>query len=443
MNIVFIVIDALRADHLGVSGYGRDTSPNIDKLAKESIFFSNAITTIPSTTPAVASMMTGLHPHSHGLRFIHRQKLDQKLTTLAETLKAHGYKTIGYDIDSIGDGIDKGFDSFTSLNWRIINKIRRTIKKSVDWSYKANKGEELSFFIRNQLIKNKNKKFFLYAHYDDLHHPYNPPSPFDNMFDKSYTGNHAFNDFKKIRRGDLIFNNKLPKEEIHHAIAHYDGMIRFIDIQIGKVIGYLYELNLMNNTIIILCSDHGESLGEHNLFFQHTMSLYEETLRIPLIMKIPGMAQKRIQSQAQSIDIMPTLLEILDIPVLDKIDGKSLAPMIKGRGDDRKFLFAENGELIFKQNNRSFLPGIEGKWRAIRTNEWKLICIPHPKNNIYELYNLKNDPKESVNLIDKEPKIFNALKEELLKWIESSKHDTDIDLTEKSKKLLKELGYIE
>ena len=145
MNIVFIVIDALRADHLGVSGYSRDTSPNMDKLAKESIFFSNAITTIPSTTPAVASMMTGLHPHSHGLRFIHRQKLDQKLTTLAETLKAHGYKTIGYDIDSIGDGIDKGFDSFTSLGWRILHKLRRIKKKT--------KAEELTYFIKKQVSK--------------------------------------------------------------------------------------------------------------------------------------------------------------------------------------------------------------------------------------------------------------------------------------------------
>ena len=237
MNVLFILIDALRFDHLGISGYSRDASPNIDKLAKESIFFSNAIIAIPSTTPSVASMMTGLYAHSHGLRFIHRQKLSREVTTLAEILQSHGYKTIGYDLDSTGSGIEKGFDEFSLLRWRAINKIERAIKKLFYRDYELKRAEELTSFAKKQLKKHKNTKFFFYLHYADLHWPYTPPKPFDEMFDPNYKGKHLFNDWdNKISRGDMIFNNPLPKEEIYHAISHYDGLIRFIDSQVKEML---------------------------------------------------------------------------------------------------------------------------------------------------------------------------------------------------------------
>ncbi|MBW2976271.1 sulfatase-like hydrolase/transferase [Candidatus Woesearchaeota archaeon] len=445
MNVILLVIDALRSDHLGINGYSRDTSPNIDKIANEGVLFSNAITPTPSSTPSIASMMTGLYPHSHGLRFIHRQKLNPKITTLAEILQTHGYKTIGHDLGSVGDGIEKGFEEFSLLRWRISNKIRRTIKKLFYRNYKIEQAEELTLFAKKQIKKHRNKKFFLYLHYDDLHWPYEPPKPFGEMFDPDYTGDHIFNDWdNKIKRGDMIFNNPLPKEEIYHAIAHYDGLIRFIDRQIGDLIRFLEEMNLKDKTLIVITADHGESLGEHNLHFQHTVCLYEEGIRIPLIISSPDIKQpKKIETQVQSIDIMPTILDILGITLIETIDGKSLIPLVNGGGDNRKYLFGENGELLFKQNNRIFIPGIKGKWRMIRTNEWKLIYIPHPEKDIYELYNLKNDPKEKINLVDREAEIARMLKEELFKWMESSEEDKDMDLTDKSKRLLRKIGYME
>ncbi len=445
MNVVLIVIDALRFDHLGISGYDRDTSPNIDKIAKESIFFSNAITAIPSTTPSIASMMTGLYPHSHGLRFIHRQKLNPKMTTLAEILQAHGYKTIGYDLDSVGDGLEKGFDEFSLLQWRVINKIRRMLKKTVKWNYKIEEAEELTHFAKRQIKKHKDKKFFLYLHYADMHWPYEPPEPFGELFDPDYNGDHLFNKLGNgISRGQLIFNNPLPKEEIYHAIAHYDGLIKFVDTQIGHIISYLEDMELKDKTLLVITADHGESLGEHNLHFQHTLCLYEEGIRIPLIIRNPDIKQpKKIETQVQSIDIMPTILNILGIPIIEDIDGKSIVPIIKECEDGRNYLFAENGEILFKENNRAFFPGIKGKWRMVRTNEWKLIYIPHQQKDIYELYNLKRDPKESNNLINDEPEMTKKMREELFKWANSSKEDEDKDLTEKSKKLLRKLGYME
>ena len=443
MNVILIVVDSLRASHLGANGYNRNTSPNIDKLAKEGVFFPNAISTIPRTSPSVASILTGLYPHSHGIRYLYIDKLKPHVTTLQEILQNHGYKTIGHDIDMNNTGIEKGFDAFNLLQWRMINKIERTVKKAVNWNYKVNPAETLTDLAINYIKKLKNKKFFLYLHYVGPHWPYSPPKPYDEMFDPSYKGEHAFNELNgKIKRGDLIFNNKLPKEENEHAIAHYDGAIRFVDSQIGRLLENLENTNLINDTLIILCSDHGEGFGEHDIYFHHEL-LYDEILKVPLIFKHPKLPKKKIESQAQSTDIMPTILDILDIPLIEDIEGASLMPLIKGNINIRKYTFAESGKNDFEQNKRIYLPGIKGRWRMIRTDEWKLIYIPHPENDIYELYNLKDDPKETKNLFAKKPEIASMLKEELFKLMKESEEVEITDLTEKSKKLLKKLGYID
>lgn len=444
MNIILIVVDSLRSDHLGVNGYGRNTSPNIDKLAKEGVFFKNAICTIPRTSPSIASILTGLYPHSHGVRFLFTQKLNPNVTTLQEILQSHNYKTIGNDIEMNNTGIEKGFDAFNLLRWRIINKIKRTVKKTLKWNYEVNPAETLTDLAINYIKKLKNERLFLYLHYIGLHWPYTPPEPYDEMFDTHYKGKHTFNEVNgEISRGDLIFNNNLPKEENEHAVAHYDGSIRFVDFQIGRLLNHLDSLNLTDDTLIVLTADHGECFGEHNLFFQHGEYLYDEGLKVPLIINYPKLPKKKIEGQAQLTDIMPTVLEILDIPLIENIEGVSLIPMIEEDKALREYTFAEGGENFFKQNKRSYFEGIKGKWRMIRTNERKLIYIPHPEKDIYELYNLKEDPGETRNLINKEAETADKLKSELFKWMEGSKEDEGIDLTEKSKILLKKLGYME
>jgi arylsulfatase A-like enzyme len=443
MNIILIVVDSLRSDHLAVNGYNRNTSPNIDKLTSEGILFTNSICTIPRTSPSVSSILTGLYPHSHGLRFLFTHKLNSNVTTLQEILQAHGYTTIGNDIEMNDTGIEKGFDAFNLLRWRIINKIKRNIKKTVDWSYKVDPAETLTDIGIKYIDKLKDKKFFLYLHYIGLHWPYTPPKPYSEMFDPDYNGNHIFNETSdEISRGDLIFNNTLSKKEIEHAIAHYDGSIRHVDFQLGRLLAHLDSLNLTDNTLIILTADHGEGFGEHNLYFQHGEYLYDEGIRVPLILKHPKLPKKKIEKQVQSTDIMPTVLEILKIPLIDKIGGLSLMPMIEEDKVLRAYTFAESGKNFFKQNKRSYFEGIKGKWRMIRTDEWKLIYIPHPEKDIYELYNLKEDPGEKSNLIDKEEKTADKLKKELFEWMKESKEDEGTDLTEKSKILLRKMGYM-
>lgn len=447
MNILLIVVDSLRADHLGISGYSKYPSPNIDNLALNGYYFPTSISTLPNTTPSIASILTGLYPHSHGIRFLYTHKLAPNTTTLQEILKSHGYRTIGNDIEMRDTGIEKVFDEFNLLRWRVINKIRRSIKKIIDWKYNIHPAETLTNFAIKKLNKLKDNKFFLYLHYMGLHWPYIPPYPYNEMFDQDYKGEHTFNGVNgRIKRGDLIFNNNLPKREIEHAIAHYDGALRYVDFHIGRLLKYLNNLNLTKNTLIILTGDHGESFGEHNVYFNHGNYLYDEELKVPLILSCPKLPKGRCKNQVQSTDIMPTILELLGIPLIDKIDGVSLIPAIKEDIEVRKYTFAESGRSYFKQNKRCYIEGINGKWRMIRTNEWKLICIPHPENDIYELYNLIDDQKETKNLIDKEPEIARILKEELFKWIK--KPDTEeknevADLTERSRKLLIKAGYLE
>ncbi|MBI2654872.1 sulfatase [Candidatus Woesearchaeota archaeon] len=455
MNAILLVVDSLRADHLGISGYKRDTSPNIDRLARDGVFFSSAIPTSPRTSPSVGSLLTGLYPHSHGLRLEGKNKarfesinvvdrLNKNAVTIQEILKSHGYATIGNDIEMDNTGIEKGFDEFNLLKWRVANKIKRTIKKAVKWNYNIDPAETLTDFAINQIKKLKDRKFFLYLHYVGLHWPYTPPEPYDEMFDTDYRGNHTFNEVNgKINRGDLIFNNSLPKEEIKHAIAHYDGAIRFVDGQIGRLISHLDSLGLRENTLIVLTADHGECFGEHGLCFNHGEYLYEEAARVPLIFLYHKSPKKKIDTQVQSTDIMPTILDILDIELIENIEGASLMTLVKDNDKVREYTFAESGMSFFKEDKRRYMGGIKGKWRMIRTDEWKLIYIPHPQKDIFELYNLKDDPMETINLFEKNAEIANKLREELFKWMKDSDSSEDMDLTEKSKKLLKKLGYID
>ena len=210
-----------------------------------------------------------------------------------------------------------------------------------------------------------------------------------------------------ISRGDLSFGvKKLPKEEIEHAIAHYDGGIRYVDESLKSVFDALKKNNLFDDTLIIIVSDHGEHFDEHGYYFQHGASLYEPSIKATFIMrytkKLP--IKRRIESRVQLLDITPTILEILDIPLIEEKEGVSLLPLIKNKvAKARDFVFVEGIEEYFSQHKRIFMKGIKGKWRAIIVGDWKLIYIPHPEKNIFELYNLKQDPKEKNNLTKKQP----------------------------------------
>ena len=451
MNILLLIVDSLRADHLGISGYRRATTPNIDELGGEGAYFKTAIPTMANTDPSIVSILSGLYPYSNGVRDL-GYKLDPSINTLQKILRANGYKTIGHDIEMRECGINLGFDVFNPLRWRITNKIKSTIRKTLDWKHDVNPAETLTDFGIKQINESKNEKFFLYLHYVSPHWPYHSPQPYEHMFDPDYKGEHNFNKINgKIKRSELIFNNSLSKEENEHAIAHYDGAIRYADYQIGRLLGHLENSKLKDDTLIILTADHAECFGEHGIYFNHGEYLYDEGIRVPLIFRHPKLPKKKIETQVQLTDILPTILEFLNIPLMGRIDGVSLLPLIREDRQVRKYTFGESSKSYFGGYKRVYFDGLKGKWRMIRTDEWKLIYIPHPEQDIYELYNLKNDPFEKNNLIDKETKIAESLKQNLFLWMDQKKYYMEEAKSEpyskkdenKVKERLRALGYID
>ena len=453
MNIIMFIVDALRPDHLSANGYARATSPNMDRLAKEGTSFSNAYCPFPWTNSSILSAFTGVYPHNHGVRLVSNNKFNESVTTLPEILKSHGFRNAYLDVDVLSEpAMKKGFQEFNPLRWKIENKIKRSIYKIFNPKNFLGLTEQHTGIAIRWIKKHSGDKFFLCHHPIDLHWPYWPPKPYDHMFDSGYKGSHDFNTLAggKLARGDVLFGHvKFQKEEMEHAIAHYDGAIKYVDTQIGRILDTLKEIGLEDETLVILTSDHGENFGEHDFYFQHAASLYEPSIRIPLIFKHPRLVPKGkiIKQRVQNIDIMPTIMDMLNVPLIDRIDGISLLPLLKGETlKCREFIFAESLEEHFKGHKRIFFPGIKGKWRTMIIGDWKIIYIPHPQNDIFELYNLKDDPDEKNNLISKEKEIASEMKKRILEFLKQQSNEGDADLSsmdDKSKKLLRELGYME
>lgn len=215
------------------------------------------------------------------------------------------------------------------------------------------------------------------------------------------------------------------------------------------MIDTLKKEGIYNNTVLIVTSDHGENFGEHDYYFLHGSSLYQPSLKTSMIIRIPDRGQKnmKIDAQIQNIDIMPTILDTLKIPILDTIDGKSLLPLVEEKeAQIRDFVFVEGVEKHFKQHERIYVDGVKGKWRAIIIGAWKIILIPHPDGDIFELYNLKEDPGEENNLAETEEEKAEEMKARIMDFLKGQSMEGDAreeDLTEKSKKLLIKAGYLE
>ncbi len=446
MNLLLITVDCLRSDHVSFYGYDRITTPNIDELAKESIVFENVISTIPRTHPSFASIFTAKYPHNHGVRFM-GNKLSKENLTLAKILQNEGYYTGANAVELNKTGLDQGFNEFNPISRRIVNKLRRGIRRIIKPSEKVFPAEEITRDAIKWIAKNKNKNFFLFLHYMGAHWPYQAPPSYENYFDDSQD-DHIFNnlDHGKISRGDLIFNNSLPQSQIRHAIAHYDGCIRYIDSKIKEIIDFLRTEGIFDETILVITADHGESLGENGYYFQHGEFLYDVTLKVPLIIRVPNYTPRKIDSQISNIDIMPTILDLMKVGYSSRFDGRSTLDLIN-KGDSytfREYAFSESGRSVFRQNKKTKLTGIKGKWRSIRTRQWKLICIPNEKENEFELYNLLDDPYEANNIYGKEPSVERELKEKLFDWMKPEKSDDEPDVIEEEfKKRLISLGYMD
>jgi len=397
-NIIIIVVDALRPDHLGCYGYAGDTSPNIDRLALRGAVFENAYSNAPWTKPSVASLFTSLYPNVH--RTIDRfDTLSEKALTLAERLKANGYFT-GF-INS-GNALlhefnyDQGFDFY-------------------DYSESLDSAVAVRTFA-SFLEQTDGKRTFAYIHLMDTHLPYySDGSSRDPALVSPSDFRPGTLDRDRVR--DLTSSGKLNEQDKKDLISLYDGQIRRSDQRIGELVSALESRGLLRTTLLLLTSDHGEELWEHGNY-EHGHSLYDEVLRVPLVMVGPGVPAVRLRSRVRHVDVLPTIMECVEPGFeTEGLAGASFSRYLKddnGRrpvfamgtihGDEKYCLIKGDKKIILNTGYR------EKKRRLIG---------PHSADAV-ELYDLIRDPREQKNLRFEERKTLARLMKEIARLMDAA-----------------------
>lgn len=390
-NLLLISIDTLRADHLSLYGYERDTSPYLDRFAEDAVVFDQYVHNGGFTLPVHMSLMTSLTPGVHNVLDDNNHRLESDRTTLAEQLQATGFRTAAFTDGGwlkANWGFGQGFESFDDSDGK---RFKSIIPLATDW-----------------LDENGDSRFFLFLHTYDVHtqwqtrQPYSCSPPFPNTYTTGYSGSFDGCFHGKCATNLLVWINKqiwtdrnfqlenvIDSEALEWLIALYDGCINYVDEQLGFLFDHLRQLGIYDNTMIIVLSDHGEEFLDHGLLI-HQNKPYEEMLRVPLAIKFPHsrFAGTRVSSLAAVIDVMPTILDAFDLPIGSETMGVSLMPSI------------EHGRPVRKSAHMSSAWST-GVSQAIRAERWKFI---KGKDREF-LFDLHSDPREKRNLVGEEPEM--------------------------------------
>lgn len=438
-RILFFTVDALAANHLSTYGYERTTSPELTRFAAEAVLFENAVAPAPWTYPSYAAQLTSRH--SLTTMGFKGWRIPESETTIAEYLQDAGYVTAGF-VDNHylyrKFGMAQGFDHYEEYN----KSNRKSLHRALDW-----------------VKRHPRDPFFLFVHTNDVHSPYIPSEPWTRMFDHDEHWGEPHR-LEVLRHRQPHVFGALPRvvyrkgrRDVNYYEARYDAAIRQTDFEFGRLVELLESLGDWDDTVVIFSSDHGESMGNHDFYFNHGL-LYEDIIRVPLLIKFPGgrFDGRRIATQVSLLDLLPTVLEMLNLPARNRIAGKSLFPLVRGeRAVQHGAIFASEG--IFEQY-------------MIRTDQWKLLkLIPgtdeqpskqawrsfpgvdleRPDKVYWQLYDLVDDPDERHDVIDEHPAIARSLKAKLEDWIarpEDYKSES-IELGDEDRERLRALGYVE
>jgi choline-sulfatase len=351
-NLVLVTIDTLRADRLGCYGYAKAETPRLDKLAHAGVLFENAVTHTPLTAPSHASMFTGLYPTVHKVRDTGGFVLQPSYTTLAEILQQQGWDTaafVGASVLKKLFGFNRGFALYD-------DEMPKPEPGRMGGEYPERRAGEVVDRAIGWLDSQSGKPFFLWVHVFDPHYPYDPPAGLQEKY----------------------------------RDRPYDGEVAYTDQQLGRLFDRVAKKSPPENTLIVVLSDHGESLSDHGEY-THGVFLYDSTLRIAFLMAGPGVpVGLRVKQQARTVDLVPTLLELMGRKAPQGVQGSSLAPVLIGKEAPTAVSYAET---LFPKINMGW-----AELRGIRTNRWKYIRAPKP-----ELYDLSQDPAEISNVIASHP----------------------------------------
>ena len=347
-NVVVITIDTLRADHLGCYGDRTIETPNLDALARSAARFTHAFTPVPITLPAHTALFTGSFPMATGVHDFSGNKLPASAVTLAKVLHDHSYSTAAFLGAAVLDsrfGLNQGFETY--FDHFDLNRLDET---SLDMVKRG--GDQVVDNALEWLKANPRRPFFLWVHLYDAHYPYTPPEPYASR----YPG------------------------------RPYDGEIAFDDAQVGRLIAFLKDLGVYESAVWVVTGDHGEGLGEHGEK-THGFFVYNSTLHVPLLVKAPGAAARTIEKEASLVDVMPTMLQALQLAIPPSVQGRSLLSDVLGKpSPSASNLYAE-----------TYLPLLHFSWsqlRALQSDGLKYIEAPRP-----ELYDTRTDPHETRNLL--------------------------------------------
>jgi arylsulfatase A-like enzyme len=409
-NLILIGVDSLRADHMSLYGYPRLTTPHMDRLAREGTVFENAFSPHIPTTPGYGSMMTGRDCFGTGVVSLrHRGPIAEGVPTLAEILRGEGYETSAVGIGDNPAG--RGFDRYL--------EFEATGKWADGRCPKAGRMNAVALPELRRLAA-AGRPFFLFLRPMDPHSPYLPPAPFERMFyagnecDPGNTSMEPVFAFAPLRDYQRSWTPPGVTDK-DYVIAQYDGAVAYMDACFRSIFAQVSALGRDEDTLIVLDSDHGETLYEHDCYFDHH-GLYECTLRVPLVFRMPGRvpAGLRLSGNATLADVTPTILDILGIGTALEFDGQSLFPEMGGA---RRVPAAE-----FYITECTWM-----RKHGWRTPEWKLICALEPDFHFkpeVELYSLTEDPEELHNLAEGEPEVAAMLEERMQAWIARRERET-------------------
>jgi len=409
-NVLLIGIDSLRADHMSCYGYGRQTTPHIDRFASEGALFERTYSPFIPTTSAYASMLTGMDVFSTQVVALrHSGPLTSDVATLAEILREVGYNTtcVGFT----GNPSSRGFDAYLDYDgWGVFSEGRVP---------KAQNLNKVAIPELDRLASAK-QPFFLFLRHMDPHAPYLPPEPYERMFyhgDECNPRNKSMKPVMAFKPFRDFFASWMPQgiTDKDYVIAQYDGAVAYMDACIQSIFTALQARGILDRTIVVINADHGETHYEHECWFDHH-GLYDCNLHVPLIIRYPRKvpAGRRVAGFNQHKDLVPTLLELADIETDIAFDGESLMPMVEGK------VASHQGEFYIT----------ECAWmrkHGWRTPEWKLIVALEPDFHFkppVELYNLVEDPGETVNLAEDNPNVVALLRERMEAWIARREEET-------------------
>ena len=435
-HVVLVSIDTLRRDHLSIYGYERETSPHLRDLARVGIVFDGAIAANTNTAPSHASMLTGLHPHRHGV-LRNGYSLGDGIVTFAQRL-APEYRSAafvsGYPLQRKMSNLDRGFhhydDEFGEEQWQ------RSAGETVD-------------AVEAWLLSNREERrpLFLFVHLYDPHQPYDAPEPFGRRF---LPAGQADFQFQGKGRDDAFWKGHASTEEFQEYVRRYDGEIAYTDAQLGRLVGLLKELGHWEHAVLLVTSDHGETLYERPAPFTHGGRVYDEQTRIPMLLRLPGdrFGGARVAAPVHHTDIMPTLLELLDLEPDGAIDGGSL-------------LEHADEEAESALPRPMFSTALPQAWRvpevgadfdfdilvsSVRTPTWKLIAYPGVDGEILQLFDLERDPGERRDVAALHPEEVATLRVALDSW-GGRERNADAapppELSPEQEEALRALGYLE